>query len=90
MKKYLANQEPATTKKQLQGQPDRFVAYDNTERPHRSLHRRIPAQGFAARAKNHLQGPRIDAAGYRVRNDSAPTGPAGIRMLALHLVGPTN
>jgi putative transposase len=39
MKTYLANQEPATTKKQPQGQPDRFIAYDNTEHPHRSLHR---------------------------------------------------
>jgi transposase InsO family protein len=69
VKKYLAKQDPATTKKQLQGQLDRFVITYNTVRPHRSLGRRTPAEAFAARDKSHPLGPRIDAAGYRVRHD---------------------
>jgi transposase InsO family protein len=69
MKKYLAKQDPAETKKQLQGQLDRFVTYYNTVRPHRALGRRTPAEAFAARDKSHPLGPRIDSAGYRVRND---------------------
>jgi len=69
VKKYLAKQEPATSKKQLQGQLNRFVSYYNTVRPHRSLGRRTPAEAFAAREKSQPRGPRIDAAGYRVRND---------------------
>ncbi len=69
VKKYLAKQDPATTKKQLQGQLDRFVTYYNTVRPHRAIGRRTPAQVFAARDKSHPLGPRIDSAGYRVRND---------------------
>jgi transposase InsO family protein len=69
MKKYLAKQDPAATKKQLQGQLDRFVTAYNTLRPHRALNRRTPAEAFAARDKSHPLGPRIDSAGYRVRND---------------------
>ena len=46
MKKYLAKQDPATTKKLLQGQLNRFAEYYNTERPHRSLGRRRPARSF--------------------------------------------
>jgi transposase InsO family protein len=73
MKKYLAKQEPATTKKQLQGQLDRFVSYYNTVRPHRALSRRTPAEAFAARDKSRPLGPKIDAAGYRVRHDKVNT-----------------
>lgn len=69
LKKHLAKQDPATTKKQLQGQLDRFVIYYNTVRPHRAIDRRTPAQAFAVRDKSHPKGPRIDSAGYRVRND---------------------
>lgn len=69
MKKYLAKQDPATTKKQLQGQLDRFVTSYNTVRPHRAIGRRTPAEAFAARDKSHPLGPKIDSAGYRVRND---------------------
>jgi hypothetical protein len=69
MKKYLAKQDPATTKKQLQSQLDRFVTYYNTVRPHRAIGRRTPAEAFAAREKSYPRGPRIDTAGYRVRND---------------------
>jgi transposase InsO family protein len=73
MKKDLAQQDPATTKKQLQAQLDRFVTYYNTVRPHRAIGRRTPAEAFTARAKSHPLGPRIDSAGYRVRNDKVST-----------------
>jgi transposase InsO family protein len=66
MKKYLAKQEPATTKKQLQGQLNRFVATYNEERPHKSLGRRTPRSVFEAREKVGPIGPRIETAGYRV------------------------
>jgi hypothetical protein len=38
-------------------------------RPHRSLSRHTPAEAFSARDKSRPLGPRINAAGYRVRND---------------------
>ncbi len=66
MKKYLAKQEPATTKKLLQGQLNRFVAYYNDERPHRALGRKTPRSAFEAREKVGPIGPRIETAGYRV------------------------
>ena len=69
LKKFLARQDPATTKKQLQAQLDRFTAYYNQTRPHRALGRRTPAAAYAAREKAHPTGPRIDATGYRVRHD---------------------
>ena len=69
LKKYLARQDPATSKKQLQHQLDRFVAYYNEVRPHRGINRRTPAEAFAAREKAVPRGPRIDTAGYRVRHD---------------------
>jgi transposase InsO family protein len=69
MKKYLAKQDPAQTKKQLQRQLDRFVSYYNDVRPHRAVGRRTPAEVFAARDKSGPKGPTIDTTGYRVRND---------------------
>jgi len=51
MKKFLAAQEVITTKKQLQRQLDRFVAYYNEVRPHRGIGRRPPAAVYAAREK---------------------------------------
>jgi transposase InsO family protein len=69
LKKYLARQDPAATKKQLQAQLDAFTAYYNNIRPHRALGRRAPAEAFTAREKARPAGPRIDATGYRVRHD---------------------
>jgi transposase InsO family protein len=69
MKKYLAKQDPATTKKLLQGQLDRFVVYYNEVRPHRGIGRRTPKEVFDAREKSRPRGPMIDATGYRVRHD---------------------
>jgi transposase InsO family protein len=69
LKRYLAKQEPALTKKQLQAQLDAFVAYYNHHRPHRGIGRRTPAEAFAARERASPRRPRIDCAGYRVRHD---------------------
>jgi transposase InsO family protein len=69
LKKYLAKQDPAASRKELQRQLDRFVVYYNTVRPHRAIGRRTPAEAFAARDKSYPQGPMIDAVGYRVRRD---------------------
>jgi transposase InsO family protein len=69
VKKFLAKQTPATTKKQLQTQLDGFVAYYNAERPHRGIGRKTPLEAFNAREKAFPTGPLIDATGYRVRHD---------------------
>jgi Integrase core domain len=70
LKKHLAHQQPpAATKKQLQGQLDRFVTYYNEIRPHRSIGRRPPHDAFTAQERAHPRGPIIDYAGYRVRHD---------------------
>ncbi len=69
LKRFLARQDQAETKKQLQAQLDRFVAYYNGQRPHRAVGRRTPAEAFAARERAFPRGPRIDCAGYRVRHD---------------------
>jgi len=69
LKRYLAKQEPATTKKQLQVQLDGFVAYYNDIRPHRAVGRGTPGEAFAARERAYPRGPKIDAKGYRVRHD---------------------
>ena len=74
LKKYLAKQEPATTKKLLQGQLNRFLEYYNTERPHRGIGRRRPIEAFGAREKVGPIGPRIEAAGYRIRHDKVDRG----------------
>jgi transposase InsO family protein len=69
LKRYLARQDPALTKKQLQTQLDRFVAYYNNQRPHRAIGRHTPAEAFGARERAFPRGPHIDCAGYRVRHD---------------------
>ena len=69
LKRYLARQDPALTKKQLQAQLDRFVAYYNRRRPHRAIGRRTPAEAFAARERAYPRRAVIDCAGYRVRHD---------------------
>jgi transposase InsO family protein len=46
MKKYLARQEPAQTKRQLQAQLDRFAEYYNNVRPHRAIGRRTPKEAL--------------------------------------------
>jgi transposase InsO family protein len=89
MKKFVAKQDPALTKKQLQGQLDRFVAYYNTVRPHRAIGRRTPLTAFEARVKAYPRGPKIDCAGYRIRRDKVDSsGTITIRYQArMHHVG---
>jgi transposase InsO family protein len=74
LKKFLAKQDPAATKKQLQSQLDRFVAYYNEVRPHRGIGRRTPLSVFEAREKAYPRGPKIDVGGYRVRRDKVDKG----------------
>jgi transposase InsO family protein len=73
LKLHLAEQQPAITKKQLQAQLDRFVAYYNHTRPHGEIGRRPPHDAFTARERATPQGPFIDCAGYRVRHDRIGT-----------------
>jgi len=73
LKRHLAKQEPATSKKQLQAQLDDFVAYYNHVRPHRAIGRRPPITAFTAREHAHPRGTIIDCAGYRVRHDRIGT-----------------
>jgi transposase InsO family protein len=74
LKKYVAKQEPATTKKLLQGQLNRFVAIYNEVRPHRSLGGRTPLEAWRARERVGPIGERIETAGYRIRHDKVDRG----------------
>ena len=47
---------------------DAFNRYYNTQRPHKALNRRTPAQSYAARPKATAHGPKIPAH-YRLRRD---------------------
>jgi len=89
MKKYLAAQDPPATKRQLQGQIDRFVVYYNTVRPHRAIGRKTPLQAFEARTKAYPTGPKIDVSGYRVRRDKVDrSGTVTLRFKSrLHHIG---
>lgn len=74
LKKFIAKQEPATTKKLLQGQLNRFAEYYNTYRPHRSLDRHTPLEAWSAREKAGPIGARLDTAGFRIRHDKVDRG----------------
>jgi transposase InsO family protein len=70
LKAYLAKQDPPGSIEELQTQVDRFVAYYNDVRPHRSCGRRPPRVAFDARDKAVPTGPKITVgAGVRVRKD---------------------
>lgn len=73
LKKHLAKQDPAASRKALQRQLDRFAPYYNDVRPHRALGRRTPQEVYAARDKAGPRGPVIDAVGHRVRRDRVDT-----------------
>ena len=89
VKKYLAAQDSPDTKKQLQGQLDRFVTYYNQIRPHRGINRRTPFDAWNAREKAVPTGTKIDAAGYRIRHDKIDrSGKVTIRYKGrLHHIG---
>jgi transposase InsO family protein len=70
LKKHLAKQHRPATLAQLQAQLDRFRAYYNTERPHRAVGRRTPAEAFAARTKATPKLAALAVEGHhRVRRD---------------------
>jgi transposase InsO family protein len=72
-KKWLAAQPPAATLAELQRQLDRFRRYYNTERPHRAIDRRTPAEAYTARPKARPATPIVDVH-YRVRRDRVDDG----------------
>jgi len=70
LKKFLAEQDPIYTKKQLQACLDRFVAYYNEVRPHRAIGRRTPKEAYAAREKARPKAEPLDLSGGRkIRHD---------------------
>ncbi len=69
MKRFLAAQKGLRTKKQLQRALDRFVAYYNEVRPHRSIARRTPAFVYAERDKARPTGAVVATDGRRLRLD---------------------
>jgi transposase InsO family protein len=69
LKKHLATQPRATTIAQLQRQLDAFRDYYNNRRPHRSLHRRTPAEVYAARPKAKPSAEPLIDPHWRVRHD---------------------
>ena len=70
LKRYLARQPRPHTLEELQRQIDRFVAYYNDVRPHRSCGRTPPRSVYDARAKARPAGKPITiGAGVRVRRD---------------------
>jgi Integrase core domain len=89
MKRFLAAQEGIRTKKQLQRALDRFVAYYNGERPHRSLGRRTPLSVWNAKEKARPTGAVIEANGRRLRFDKVDkVGTVTIRYKGrLHHIG---
>jgi transposase InsO family protein len=89
LKRYLARQEPATTKKVLQGQLDRFAEHYNTRRVHRALDGCTPLEVYVARERAGPCGPRIDASGFRIRHDKVdPSGSVTLRYKGkLHHIG---
>jgi transposase InsO family protein len=68
-KKFLVAQEGVTTKKQLQRELDRFVAYYNEVRPHRGIGRKTPAAVYAAREKAGLSPSFVKVGDRRLRFD---------------------
>jgi transposase InsO family protein len=81
LKNWLAAQpaQPSTIG-QLQALLDQFTLEYNTQRPHRSLARRTPAQAYTARAKATPNGEPTDRTHARVRRDKVDkTGKVTLR-----------
>jgi transposase InsO family protein len=88
-KKWLATQPAASTIRQLQRQLEVFRGYYNTVRPHRALHRRTPAEAYAARPKAIPTGTPLHAGHWRIRHDRIdPSGVFTLRHNSrLHHIG---
>ena len=56
LKKFLRAQDSITTKKHLQREIDRFIAYYNEVRPHRAIGRKTPASVYAAAREGEAEG----------------------------------
>jgi len=69
LKKWLAQQPPATTLSELRAQLDHYRVYYNTIRPHRALHRCTPEQAYHARPKANPTGTPLHDGHYRIRHD---------------------
>jgi transposase InsO family protein len=69
LKKFIVAQEDIETKKQLQRAIDRFIAYYNDVRPHRSIGRRCPRSVYEARAKAAPTDSLVVTNGKRLRLD---------------------
>jgi transposase InsO family protein len=89
VKKFLAAQEGVLTKKQLQRELERFVAYYNEVRPHRGIGRKTPASVYGAREKASPTGAVVNADGRRLRFDKVDkTGSVTLRHRGrLHHIG---
>lgn len=59
LKKFLGQQPPARSIKQLQSQIDRFIVYYNEVRPHRAKGRKPPLLAFDGRDKARPTGPKV-------------------------------
>lgn len=69
LKKYLSEQPPATSLRQMQEQLDSFRTLYNTARPHRALGMKTPIQSYEATIKATPQ-QALNKENYRVRYDS--------------------
>jgi transposase InsO family protein len=74
LKRWLVRQPNAPTLRVLQRQLDTFRDYYNRRRPHRALHRRTPAEAFAARPKAAPSGIGIHDGHWRIRHDRVHAG----------------
>lgn len=89
LKRWLGHQPRARTLRAQQGQLDAFADYYNTRRPHRALHRRTPAEAFAARPRATPTGTPVSDGHYRIRHDRIdPSGVITLRHNSrLHHIG---
>jgi len=79
MKTWLTRQpEQPATLEQLQALLDRFSHEYNTQRPHRSLHRRTPTAAYTARPKATPAEP-TDRTHARIRHDKINNGKITLR-----------
>ena len=88
MKKFLAAQE-ISSKKELQRELDRFVAYYNEVRPHRGIGRKTPARVYGAREKTAPSQSFVKVGTRRLRFDKVDTsGSVSLRYKGrLHHIG---
>jgi transposase InsO family protein len=87
LKRWLAARDPADTITGLQAQLDAFTDVYNTDRPHRALDRRTPADAWHTRPRA-TPGGTITATHYRVRRDIVNSGRVTLRYNSrLHHIG---